>query len=62
MVGLMAEKVVIIDGVRYVPEKKRSSTQGYTDEELINRALFEASWNRDPVEEERKYNEKCRVW
>ena len=62
------EKTVIVDGVRYVPEKKRSSiwdssnTQGYTDEELINRGMFEADEHRDSVKEQKKYDEAHRVW
>ena len=53
---------VIIDGIRYVREKKKSSTQGYTDRELINRAMFEADEKRDSVEEQEKYDEKHKVW
>jgi hypothetical protein len=55
-------KEIIIDGVRYVPEEKKSSTQGYTDRELINRALFDEDERRDPAEEQRKYDEAHRVW
>jgi len=55
-------KEIIIDGVRYVPEEKKSDTQGYTDRELINRAAFEYAENRDPKEVERAYQERTRVW
>ena len=61
-------KTVIVDGVRYVPEEKSSSvwncsdTQGYTDRELINRSMFEADEHRDPVKEQKKYDEAHRVW
>jgi len=55
-------KEIIIDGVIYVPKEKKSPTQGYTDEELINRAAFEADEHRDTAEEDRKYNEAHRVW
>jgi len=58
----MKHRTIVVDGVRYVPEEKKSDTQGYTDRELINRAMFEADEHRDPVEEERKHYEKCRCF
>lgn len=53
---------VIIDGIEYIPKKKISETQGYTDEELILRSQFEANENIDMDEYQLNYDEKHRVW
>jgi hypothetical protein len=35
------EHKVVIDGIEYVPKEEKSSTQGLTDRELINRSMFD---------------------
>ncbi len=35
------EHKVVIDGIEYVPKEEKSSTQGLTDRELINRSMYD---------------------